>query len=144
MSIRVKATIALLLIAFAAPLATPQPSLPPLPGSRKDVHKLQSSTGVLVATLLSFEGRQSGPMGMSRFHSRWKVRRTLRGDYADEVLLTFLIATFPEETKERMPDIGKTYIVVTHTINEHDVARMFDDTEENLTHVQRLINDSTK
>ena len=140
MSIRVKATLALLLIAFAVPLATPQP----LPGSRKDIHKLQSSTGVLVATLLSFEGGQSGPTGMSRFHSRWKVRHTVRGDYVDEVLLTFLIATWPEESKQRMPDIGKTYIIVTHTINEHDVARMFDDTEENLMHVQRLIDESAK
>jgi hypothetical protein len=138
----VKATLASLLIIFAIPVfATDEP---PLPGTRTPVDMLQGSKGILVATLLSLGERHSGPVGASRFESRWKVRRTLRGQYPDEVTLTFLLRTLPEDLKERLPAVGQTYIIVTHPTAEYSVERMFDDSEENLTYVQRLLGDSAR
>jgi hypothetical protein len=103
-----------------------------------------SCKGALVATLLSAESAGAGPPGCSYFHSRWKVLKTFRGTYPDEVALDFAIQTFPEKDRERMPEQGHAYILLTYPSNIYQIAFMFDHTEEKSHEIQELLGSVSK
>ena len=91
-----------------------------------------TSKGALVAKLVSVGSPELGPVGAADYSSKWKTAKVLRGDYAGEVELDFRVQTIPEEHRQRMPEVGKTYILICYDINARQIAYVFDYTDAKL------------
>jgi hypothetical protein len=95
--------------------------------------------GAVVATLASVGNPEVGPPGAADYQSRWKSVNVLKGNYPNEVDLTFRVQTLPETRRERMPSVGKRYILITYDTNPNQIAYMFDYTDEKLGEVKALL-----
>ena len=136
---------ALLSFLVFATLALAEPAELPLPKCSIPLSELATtSKGALVATLISVGPAGIGPPGASNFDSRWKLVRTLRGNYPNEIELSFRTQTIPEQHRERKPTVGQTYILITYAINPNQVAYMFERTDAKEREIQQLLSGKSK
>jgi beta-lactamase regulating signal transducer with metallopeptidase domain len=98
------------------------------------------SKGALVATLLDVGSPELGPPGASDYLSRWETDKVLWGDYPGMADLDFRVQTIPEQHRERMPAIGKKYILICYDSNANQIACIFDYTDAKLREIEDLLN----
>ena len=124
-----------------APAMTHEQAVLPLPSCYMSVEELASKdAGVLVATLASVGGPgDPGPPGAADYLSRWKVIKVVHGQYAAEEEMSFRVQSIPEEHRQRMPEVGKTYILMTYDINKNQIAWMFDYTDRKLREIEAIM-----
>jgi RNA polymerase sigma factor (sigma-70 family) len=112
----------------------------PLPGGNAPLAELaKKCKGALVATLLEFGEPDIGPPGAADYSSRWKVEQVLRGTYAGTIQLSFRLQNLPEQSRERLPAVGKSYILVTFESNADQVAVMLDTNQDNKRKIGELL-----
>jgi hypothetical protein len=97
------------------------------------------SKGALVATLLSVGNPEPGPPAASDYLSGWKTDKVLRGDYPGEVELDFRVQTFPDSSRQRMPIVGKKYILISYDGNANQIAEILDYTDAKLREIEDLL-----
>ncbi len=130
----------MLLLLSSGAVAAEQRAEPPLPSCYMPLTELAPKCkGALVATLASVDSPEPGPPGASDYSSSWRVAKVLKGEYPAEVKLSFRVQTLPEEHRERMPAVGKTYILITYDSNANQIGYIFDYSEEKLLEVQDLL-----
>lgn len=100
---------------------------------------VRDCAGAVVATPLELTDVGPGPPGASRYQSKWRIEKVLRGNYARENKFGFIHQTMPESVRETLPSIGRSYILVTFDKNPDDVAYIFENTESNLRRIQEML-----
>ena len=99
--------------------------------------------GVVVATLVSVGRPDMGPLGASDYSSQWKVIKVVQGQYVAEEKMSFRVQSLPEKHRERMPEVGKTYILMAYDINSHQIAWVFDYTDRKLSEIETIVKQAT-
>ena len=113
----------------------------PLPTCYMPLEELApKSQGILVATLRSVGGCDMGPPGATDYDSRWTVVKAFRGDYAGNEQMSFRVQTIPEKNRERMPTVGKTYILLMYPAgtSHNQIAHILEATGVKLAEIQKL------
>jgi hypothetical protein len=109
----------------------------PLPGEKAPLPELaKACKGALVATLLEVGKPQLGPPGASDYDAKWKVEKVLRGEYPATAELSFRVQSMPEKSRERLPEVGKTYVLITYEVNANQIAAVLEADDKNLRRVQ--------
>jgi hypothetical protein len=112
----------------------------PLPGANLPLSEwVKKCKGALVATLLEVGDPEIGPPGAADYSSKWKVEKVLRGSYAGTIPLSFRVQNLPEQSREKLPTVGKKYILITYEANANQVAVILDANEDTLRKIEELL-----
>jgi len=105
---------------------------------------VENCSGVLVATLHDIGQQITLGHGTGRYPSRWKVVKTLRGEYPDVTNLNFYVHQPLFGPQERFPAIGQTYLLVCHPGVPDAVADVFEFSAEKLREIERRLKNPPK
>jgi len=113
----------------------------PLPGRRFTIEEaVGGCKSAAVARLVSIGERDVGPPGASWYGAaEWETLEPLRGGYPRKAVLSLTVQSSPEKSRERLPEEGGTYIVMSYERNSRQIKKVLEYTAENLNKVKALL-----